>query len=158
MDRLDIRMMEASEADAVSAVIVAAIRAGLPSRYSAAVVEALAAANSPAAVLQHAPKQTDYAGAVSGRIVGMIGLKRNEIGHLFVHPDFNGQGFGRRLVEFAVGVFRGQGYRDMLVMSSLNAEGFYERCGFTAEGMGSFEVAPGLPLPYIRMRAEIAPA
>jgi predicted N-acetyltransferase YhbS len=152
---LEIRPMAESEAEEVSRVVAAAIRADLPARYPREVVEALAAGNSAAAIRTHAPLQTDYVAWKGQRIVAMLGLKRNEIGHLFVHPDFARRGVGRELVAYAAGVFRQTGYRDMIVMSSLNATAFYGRFGFVEEGRGSFDVRPGLPLQFVRMRAAL---
>jgi predicted N-acetyltransferase YhbS len=154
-DELLIRPMESADVDRVSEVIVAAVRADLPARYPPDVVAGLAAGNDPRAVAGHAPKQADYVCLHDGRIVAMIGLKRNEIGHLFVEPAAAGRGVGRRLVRFAVEQFRQAGYADMIVLSSLNAVGFYARCGFVEEGRGSFPVGENLPLEFVRMRASL---
>jgi GNAT superfamily N-acetyltransferase len=153
MSALQVRTMLPEEADRVSDVIVAAVRAAFPACYSPQVVEGVVAGNSPDAVRGHAGSQVDCVCLLDGRIAAMIGLKRNEIGHLFVHPEHTGRGIGRHLVEFAFARFRRDGYREAIVHASLNAEGFYRRCGFVAEGEGSFEVAPGVPLTYTRMRA-----
>lgn len=149
------RPMRPGEAGEVSRVIVAAIRSGFAPGYSPEVVEAAARGNSPEAVLAHAPKQVDYVLAGDAGVIAMIGLKRNEIGHLFVDPAHAGRGTGRRLVDFARAKFRAAGYRDMFTLASLNAVGFYERCGFRAEGRGSFSVGKGLELEYVRMRAAL---
>jgi predicted N-acetyltransferase YhbS len=147
--------MAPQEADQVSQVIVASIRAALPSHYSQAAVDGLVAGNSPAEVLTHGPKQTDYVYELDGRIVAMLGIKRNEVGHLFVDPAFAGKGIGRTLVDFAAGQFRKAGYTDMIVMASLNAADFYARCGFVAESSGSFPVGDNVPLAFIKMRAKL---
>ncbi|MDD4889748.1 MAG: GNAT family N-acetyltransferase [Phycisphaerae bacterium] len=155
MSQPNIRPMLPAEAEQVSNVIVASIRAGLPSRYAPDVVAGLVAGNDAAAVAGHAPKQLDYVYELAGRIVAMVGLKRNEIGHLFVHPEAGSQGIGRQLVNFAADEFRKAGYSDMIVLSSQNAVGFYQRFGFVAEGSGSFTVGDNLPLVYVKMRAKL---
>ena len=144
-----------TEAEAVSEMIVAAIRADLPGSYAPEVVDGLAAGNAPEVVRSHAPKQADYVYVADGRIVGMVGVKRNEIGHLYVAEDYARRGIGRRLVAFAADLFRRAGFEDMVVLSSLYAVGFYERCGFTAEDTGSFEVGEGARLDYVRLRAPL---
>jgi ribosomal protein S18 acetylase RimI-like enzyme len=151
-----VRPMRPDEAGQVSRVIVASVRAALPTHYTPDVVAGLCAGNSEQAVAKHAPKQLDYVLERDGRIVAMIGLKRNEIGHLFVDPDFARQGLGRLLVDFAIEQFRQAGYTEMIVLASQNAVGFYERFGFVVEGTGSFEVGPNLPLVYVKMRAKLA--
>jgi GNAT superfamily N-acetyltransferase len=150
-----IRAMMPGEAGEVSRIVATAVRADLPAAYAPDVVEALAASNGPEAIARHPPKQTDYVYERSGRLAAMLGLKKNEIGHLFVHPDFARQGIGRRLVAFAADTFRRAGFPDMIVLASLNAAAFYARCGFVEESRGSFDVAPGLPLPYVKMRVRL---
>lgn len=152
---IEIRPMEMDEAERVSELVRAAIRADLPKRYARNVVEALADANSPQAIRTHGPRQIDYVALKSEAIVAMIGLKANEIGHLFVDPDEAGQGIGRRLVDFAAEMIRRQGHSEMFVLSSLNAADFYARCGFIEEGTGSFSVGDGLPLHFVRMRTPL---
>ena len=151
-----IRPMRPSEAEEVSELIVAGIRQDLPGYYPPEVVEGLAAGNAPEVVRSHGPKQTDYVYVEDGRIIGMVGVKRNEIGHLYVAADCGRRGIGRKLVAFAAGLFLQAGYEDMFVYASLYAVGFYERCGFVAEGTGSFEVGDGAQLDYVKLRAPLA--
>jgi putative acetyltransferase len=157
-DAVEIRPMREDEAEQASSVIRAAIRAHFPAVYSADVVEAVATVNSAAFLLGLAPRQTNYVLLDGGAVVAMMGLKKNEIGHLFVHPDHAGRGLGRRLVEFAAAAIRSAGFADMFVHAGRNAVGFYQRCGFTREGEGSFDVGPGLPLHYISLRASLRQA
>ncbi len=154
-DKGRIRPMKRSEVEAVSEMIIAAIRADLPGHYAPEVVDGLAAGNTPEIVRSHAPKQKDFVYVEDGRIVGMVGVKRNEIGHLYVAPTHARRGIGRRLVEFSAELFRRSGYEDMIVLASLYAAGFYARCGFSEEGSGSFKVGDGALLEYVRMRATL---
>jgi putative acetyltransferase len=36
---------------------------------------------------------------IDGQVVGFIAMAENEIGGLFLHPDFHGQGLGRAMVD-----------------------------------------------------------
>jgi ribosomal protein S18 acetylase RimI-like enzyme len=150
--------MGSGDAERVSEVIVSAIRASFAGYYSDEVTEALISGNTPDAVRGHAPKQMDFVYERGGRIAAMIGIKKNEIGHLFVDPAGGRRGIGRRLVDFAVAHMLARRYADLFVLSSLNAVGFYERCGFVREREGSFDVRPGLPLAYVRLSKEISAA
>ena len=152
---IPIRPMRAEDAAEASRVIAAAIRSGLAGCYPPATVEALVAANSPKALLAHAPKQTDYVLLLGGRVAAMIGLKKNEIGHLFVDPAHAGRGLGAELVAFAANLFRKAGYGDMVVLSSLNSVGFYARQLFAEDGRGSFAAGPGAEVAYVRMRRRL---
>jgi len=146
-----IETMRVDEAEEVSRLLVASIRHGLNGYYAPQVIEALALANDTVAVLKHAPKQTDYVARLDGRMIGMIGLKRNEIGHLYVLPEEQGRGAGRALVDFARRTFLAAGHREMFVLAALNAVGFYGRCGFVEHSRGSFNLANGLPLEFVKM-------
>lgn len=63
-----------------------------------------------------------------GRVVAFISLAGNEVGAIFVHPDWQGKGIGRALMDLA---------RDLrqpleleVFTENLKARGFYERYGF----------------------------
>lgn len=77
-----------------------------------------------------------YSAWDDGRLVGLInaisdGVMTVYFHYLAVHPDFQGQGIGKRLVEGMLDRYSSF-LRKMLV--SYNEEvGFYERLGFTAE-------------------------
>ena len=155
MSAITIEPIKVSEVEEISRLVVSSIRAGLSAFSPAEVIGALVEGNSPEAIRRHAPKQTDYVMHSDDRFLGMIGLKRNEIGHLFVTPAESGKGLGRRLVNFAHKTFRDAGQTEMVVLASLNAIGFYGRCGFTEQSRGSFAVGDGLELNYVRMTCSI---
>ncbi|MGW5413174.1 GNAT family N-acetyltransferase [Actinomadura geliboluensis] len=64
----------------------------------------------------------------SGAVIGLLGLLGDEIGGLFVHPDAQGHGTGRALVEHAAAL-RGE-VRLEVFEANAKARGFYERMGF----------------------------
>jgi GNAT superfamily N-acetyltransferase len=152
---IEIRPMRPEEAEAVSALIGAATRAGSAGWYPPAVVEACAAANSPAYVLATTEKQAVYVALLGGRLAAMVSLKGNQIGNLFVLPEHMRRGLGRHLAAFAAETCRAAGHTDLVVHASFNAVGFYRACGFVEEGLGSFDLAPGLPMQYVHMRRRL---
>jgi len=52
--------------------------------------------------------------------------------HLLVHPDYQGQGIGRRLVERLMTRYRG--FHQQLLVADGGAVEFYRRCGFERAG------------------------
>mgnify|MGYP006311409629 CR=1 FL=1 len=153
--RLTISSLREEAFESASGLIVASIEVSMPGYYPPGVIAALQKGNSPANVAARQSKQDDFLATLGGQPVGVLGIKRNEIGHLFVAHDAAGRGVGRYLIDFAASRFTAAGHRDMVVMSSLNAVGFYARCDCVVEREGSFTVGGGLPLRYGWMRAPL---
>ena len=85
-----------------------------------------------------------------GRIAGFICLNRDEVAALFVHPDFQGQGLGKRLLSafhppLTVEVFE----------ANRRGREFYEGFGFRATGRRIHEEAAS---PLICMVLDAPPA
>ena len=75
----------------------------------------------------------------AGRIVAVVvGNARNgNIWGLFVHPDFERRGFGRRLLDTAVEWLWSQGLTRLWLTTAAGtrAQGFYEAGGWTYSGV-----------------------
>lgn len=76
---------------------------------------------------------------VEGRIVAIaIGNARNgNIWALFVHPDFERRGFGKRLLDVTVEWLWSEGATQLWLTTAqaTRAQGFYESAGWTNAGM-----------------------
>ncbi|MEV4126187.1 GNAT family N-acetyltransferase [Nocardia sp. NPDC049707] len=68
----------------------------------------------------------------NGRVVALLGMLGSEIGGLFVHPDAQGAGIGRVLVEFAAA--RHDSVTLDVYENNHKARGFYTTMGFAEEG------------------------
>jgi len=72
--------------------------------------------------------------------------------HLWVHPDWMGQGWGRRLIEEAMTAARGAGRKALLIESDPNAVGFYRQMGAVAVGSVAAPVGgTNRSLPVLRV-------
>jgi GNAT superfamily N-acetyltransferase len=81
-----------------------------------------------------------------GAIVGFSAILPREDGDteldaLFVEPDIQRRGIGRRLIEHCAAVARSAGSRSLHVIGNAHAKEFYLSCGF--EILGPFETRFG---------------
>ncbi|MCF6285440.1 MAG: GNAT family N-acetyltransferase [Candidatus Hydrogenedentes bacterium] len=65
----------------------------------------------------------------AGKVVGFIALIGDEIGAIFVHPEFHGQGVGRALMDHAQGL-RGNLEVEVFKENRIGRD-FYRRYGFS---------------------------
>jgi len=78
------------------------------------------------------PKAETWVFELEGVVVGFIALIGDEVGGIFVHSEFHGQGIGRALMDHARGI------RDELELDvfedNLVGRRFYEKYGFSQVG------------------------
>ena len=75
------------------------------------------------------PMADTFVYETEGRVVGFIALIKNEVGAIFVHPEFHGQGFGRALMDHAR-MLRGDLEVEVFKENRIGRD-FYRRYGFT---------------------------
>lgn len=64
-----------------------------------------------------------------GQAVGTVSLKDNDICRLFVLPEFQGKGYGRKLLDFAENEIAKK-YEEIMVDASLPAKRIYLKRGY----------------------------
>ena len=84
-----------------------------------------------------------------GQAGGFIGGEGDEVESLFIHPDWRGQGIGRRLLTYAIETV-GATRLDVNEQND-QAVGFYRRMGFVVAGR-SEDDGLGRPFPILHMR------
>jgi putative acetyltransferase len=85
----------------------------------------------------------------SGAVRGFMGISGSKMESLFLAPDFQRRGAGRRLVAHAHAL-HGELTVDVNEQNSA-ARGFYEACGFVVEGRSELD-DQGRPYPLLHMR------
>lgn len=94
------------------------------------------------------PVAETYVFESSGAVVGFISLLGNEVGGIFVVPEYHRQGVGRALLEWARGS-RGQLELDVFEANEIG-RAFYAACGFGVVGERVDE-ATGLRILRLRL-------
>jgi putative acetyltransferase len=85
----------------------------------------------------------------SGAVMGFMGMSGSKMESLFLAPEFQRRGAGRRLVRHAQ-ARHGELTVDVNEQNSA-ARGFYEACGFVVEGRSELD-DQGRPYPLLHMR------
>jgi putative acetyltransferase len=87
--------------------------------------------------------------SVSGTPMGFLGMSGDKMEALFLAPEFQRQGGGRRLVRHAQEL-RGEVTVDVNEQNPAACR-FYEACGFVVEGRSELD-STGRPFPLLHMR------
>ena len=64
-----------------------------------------------------------------GRIVGTVTVRENEIGRLFVLPQYQGNGYGKEMLDFAESEIA-ECYGNIILDASLPAKSIYLKRGY----------------------------
>jgi putative acetyltransferase len=88
---------------------------------------------------------------MEGTRLGFLGLSKDKIEMLFIHPDFRGMGVGQRLTEFAI-------YEKQIRKVDVNEQNeqavdFYKKMGFSVLKKNPLD-AQGNPFPILEMGLE----
>ena len=76
----------------------------------------------------HIPNSETWVYEKDHKVVGFISLIENEVGGIFVDPEFHGMGFGRELMEQAKSV---RTFLEVFVLKeNMIGRNFYEKGGF----------------------------
>jgi len=94
-----------------------------------------------------------YVATVGNHVIGTaaIDIDKRQIDAVFVHPDHMGRGVGRRLMVHMESLARAKGLKDVVLDATLNAVPFYRACGFTGEGVKTYNSPRGIVIDCISM-------
>lgn len=94
-----------------------------------------------------------YLGWINGEpvVTGMLDLDNNEVGALFVLPEFSGRGYGKAMLDYLEGVARELAIEEVVLDSTLNAASFYRTCGYVGDEQAVYHSPSGLALACIPM-------
>jgi N-acetylglutamate synthase-like GNAT family acetyltransferase len=125
-----IRRFRKQDAKKVSYLVKQAQLITLKDYYPKKIIDWFCKRNSSSRIIAKS-RQTEFFVAVEkGRILGINGLKENQVRKFYVNPRCQGKGVGRKLMENIEKIAKKRKIRKLVVHSSLYAEGFYKRMGF----------------------------
>ena len=120
------------DADEISAVILRALRETNAKDYTNEIIERVERSFSPPAVRELIGKRTVFVAAIGSRVVGTASLDGSVVRSVFVAPDVQARGIGKLLMARIESTARERNIAKLAVPSSVTAESFYARLGFSA--------------------------
>lgn len=125
-----IRRALAHDAQAISKVVIAALRESNARDYSPEVIAQVEQHFCPAAILTLMKQRQMYVAVVEQHVVGTASLDQAVVRSVFVSPRHQGRGIGQRLMARIKEVATAAQVEELRVPSSLTAESFYAQLGF----------------------------
>jgi predicted N-acetyltransferase YhbS len=129
---LEICTATAAHAPGISAVIRDSLWTTNIKDYTQDVIERIAQNFTPIHVQALIEKRDVIVALLGQRVVGTAGLDGNVVRTMFVAPEVQNKGIGRRLVHELEHRARAKGITTLSVPSSITAEPFYAKLGFVA--------------------------
>jgi GNAT superfamily N-acetyltransferase len=77
-----------------------------------------------------AANRTIVLATIKDEVIGMGGLKKNEIRHMYVHSGYQRKGVGSAILNFIEKEAYSRGFSSLIVNSVTNSEDFYIKNGF----------------------------
>lgn len=129
---IKVRPARRADADAISRVVLAALRTSNARDYPVSVIERVQLSFSPSAIERLMQQRRMFvAVAVAGEVVvGTASLEGQVVRSVFVDPDWHRRGVGRLLMAKLERVALETHIGLLIVPSSLTAQEFYKALGF----------------------------
>lgn len=136
--RTSIRLARPTDLGAIARVHEASVRELCRGHYEPREIAEWLAPN-PGMFVRLLRQATVYVATRGGAVVGFaaVAVARREIRAVYVDPGAAGGGLGVRLLQRAERVARALGVRELRLAATLNAVGFYERCGWIRDEAGA---------------------
>jgi GNAT superfamily N-acetyltransferase len=153
--KLELRRASLADKDLVLQVREACIRNLAPEHYSADEVESWLLEKNAAGTIQRLERGLLWLGLRSNQVIGFCCGVPGEVESLFVHPAFQGFGFGRRLLAKAEEPSRRERRATIKVISTRNAAGFYAASGYELVKDFQFRFPSGAVVEAHEMRKRV---
>ena len=134
---LNIRRAAPDDAPKISDMIVRTVRVTNASDYAPSIIEAICLDFSSEMIIERMAYREVFVALAEDVIAGTISLAVARLHSLFVEPDYQSRGVGRQLVSFVERHAVGTGVDELRLNSSFTARPFYERLGYSFEGLST---------------------
>lgn len=83
-------------------------------------------------------------------VVGTVSLGKNQIGELYIDPDFAGKGIGKKLLTFIEKYAKSKEIKNVYLFSTISSESFYKKNGYKAVNI-AVSYSTKICLQFIKM-------
>jgi GNAT superfamily N-acetyltransferase len=129
-----VRAATDEDAEAISRVVIAALRASNAQDYPAQVIAQVEASFTPSAVKALLSQRKTFVGLNNGCVIATASLDGDIVRSVFVVPAYQGQGVGKMLMATLHATAAEAGIASLRVPSSITARGFYQALGYQKIG------------------------
>lgn len=127
---MKIRLFQYKDADELSKLIGKTVVESNSEDYSKKAITVLVEHFSPKNLIKFSKKKDILVAIEKNKIVGTITLDSNKISAMFVLPNQQGKGVGRKLIKRLEKLAQQKGLELLRVRSSLTAFEFYKKMGY----------------------------
>ncbi|MDQ0121794.1 N-acetylglutamate synthase-like GNAT family acetyltransferase [Pseudomonas lini] len=125
-----IRLATTRDAAAISHVVISALRESNAQDYPADIIARVEQGFSAQGISQLMMQRRVYVASINQRVVATASLDGDVVRSVFVDPQHQGAGIGRKLMDVIHSAALELGLDVLHVPSSITAEGFYAALGF----------------------------
>jgi GNAT superfamily N-acetyltransferase len=151
---LEISKFETKDLHELQLLIHHTIKVCYPAIYAPEVVDFFLNYHSEEEIISRSEKAIILVLKVDGKMLATGFLLENELGGVYVHPDFQGLGYGRMIVNALLKIADDEGLNYIHLDSTSIAKSMYLKLGFkvTEEAV---QMVDKVPLPYSKMVMKI---
>ena len=135
-----IREFDARDAEAVSRLIRSNLTFVNSRDYESSVINYMCGLFTPDYLRGLSSIRRMFVAEENGKVIGTVGLERDEVCALYVDPEVHGQRVGERLLQCIEDFALGRHVHVLHLSASLTAVGFYEKMGYRSKGKEESEL------------------
>jgi len=127
---IEIRPFEAPDSEQASYVITRCLKEINSRDYTEGQIQKICDAFTPKNILKRFSERKSFVAVQYEQVIGTATLKGQEIGSMFVNPDFQGCGIGKLLIKHIEDVAKKSNVTQLKAYSSIAAIEFYKHLGY----------------------------
>ena len=133
------------------------IRSELVGHYPAEIISLWTAGETPSDRFCKTVKGSFFVAEIEGAAIacGALDIVSGKLDAIFVSHKYLREGFGRKMLEFLERLAVEVGLPSLHLEATLNAEGFYQRLGYSSEGPSKYQSPRGFTMDCVVMHKRL---